>query len=719
MKKMLLSLLLAVTTMTVSNAKTLINGLYYNFNGSNATVTYKSDVQTENADYVSGDIVIPNQVTYNSVTYTVKAIGSNAFTGCSSLETVTIQDADISIGYRAFAECSALTSITNLNGTTQLSNNVFHNIRNLVTADLNITVMGVQDFDGCIKLQNVSLAEGLTEIGNFSFRSCAQLAAINIPSTVTRIGSNAFYNCFLIQAVTLPAGLTEIGDYAFNSCAGLSSLKCLAMTPPTCGAYPFGNTHIVSYNDPVYVPATAVTAYQGATVWQDLNISGLSMYTIQWLNFNDTVLATTQVMAGEMPVYPLGTPYKAPTNEYIYTFQSWTPAIAVASANVSYKATYIESTRYYTIRFLDEDATTVLYERNYAYGDAPQYGGSIPTKEPEACCNHPFVGWNPSLITYGNVTKDQDFVAVYGSETRQYTVTFQIDPEHILQTGLWNYGVTPTYNGETPTQDNKQFIGWSPEISQVNGDAVYTAVFNDTYQITLANCEHGSISVAETGIDLNAVVAGTVLHFNALPDEGYELDAWSGCNADGSLTVTANTTVSASFKKQTFVVTLVAEHGHIDVENEGIDLNAVEYGTALNLTPVPDEGYYFSHWHATACGADFINSNTTITAYFEIRTFQVIFVDYDNRELSAQTVNYGEAAVAPADPEREGYRFIGWDQDFSSVKANMTIMAQYEQLPTGFESVFSGENAAKVLRNGQIFILRGEKMYTLQGVEVK
>ena len=718
MKKILLLLLFSVATLTVSSAATLIDGLYYNFNGSNATVTFKAWDQSDNADYVSGDIVIPNQVTYNNVTYSVKAIDQVAFRGCASLQTVTIQDADITIGYRAFGDCSSLTSITNSNGTTQLDNNVFHNLKNLETADLNITVMGVQDFDGCIKLQTVSLAEGLTEIGNFSFRSCVQLAAIDIPSTVMRIGNSAFNNCSLLPSVTLPAALTEIGEYAFNTCASLSSLKCLAMTPPTCGAYPFGNTHITSNNDPVYVPATAVTAYQNAAVWKDLNISGLSMYTIQWLNDNDTLLATTQVMAGEMPVYPLGTPYKAPTNEYVYTFKAWTPAIAVASANVSYKATYIESTRYYAIRFLDDDATTVLYQRNYAYGDAPQYGGSIPTKEPEECCTHPFVRWNPDLITYGTVTKDQDFVAVYGSETRQYTVTFQIDPEHILQTGLWNYGVTPTYNGETPVKDNKQFIGWSPEIVQVHGDAVYTAVFNDTYKVTLANCEHGSIAVKETGIDLNAVVAGTVLHFNAMPDEGYKLDAWSGCNADGSLTVMANTTVSASFKKQTFVVTLMAEHGQIIVENEGIDLNAVEYGTTLTLTPVPDEGYFFSHWHASACGADFINSNTTITAYFDIRTFQVIFVDYDNSELSAQTVNYGEAAIAPADPEREGYRFTGWDQDFSSVKENMTIKALYEQLQ-GIESILVGKNAAKILRNGQILILRGDKTYTMTGQEVK
>ena len=71
------------------------------------------------------------------------------------------------------------------------------------------------------------------------------------------------------------------------------------------------------------------------------------------------------------------------------------------------------------------------------------------------------------------------------------------------------------------------------------------------------------------------------------------------------------------------------------------------------------------------------------------------------------------------DPEREGYRFTGWDKDFSAVKEDMTVKAQYEELSEGFEAVFSGENAAKILRNGQIYLLRGDRTYTLTGQEVK
>ena len=39
--------------------------------------------------------------------------------------------------------------------------------------------------------------------------------------------------------------------------------------------------------------------------------------------------------------------------------------------------------------------------------------------------------------------------------------------------------------------------------------------------------------------------------------------------------------------------------------------------------------------------------------------------------------------------------------------------------PTGFEAISANDKCSKILRNGQIFILRGEKVYTVTGQEVK
>jgi hypothetical protein len=60
----------------------------------------------------------------------------------------------------------------------------------------------------------------------------------------------------------------------------------------------------------------------------------------------------------------------------------------------------------------------------------------------------------------------------------------------------------------------------------------------------------------------------------------------------------------------------------------------------------------------------------------------VTFVDFDGTELSKQTINEGADAVAPPDPERAGYVFVGWDRPFTNVTSNLTVKATYEPLPT-------------------------------------
>ena len=57
---------------------------------------------------------------------------------------------------------------------------------------------------------------------------------------------------------------------------------------------------------------------------------------------------------------------------------------------------------------------------------------------------------------------------------------------------------------------------------------------------------------------------------------------------------------------------------------------------------------------------------------------KVNFVDYDGKLLSAQTVNYGESAVAPINaPERKGYTFNGWNQSYAKITEDLTVTAQY------------------------------------------
>ena len=111
MKKRLLPFLMALLPIAASAYDAKIDGIYYNFNGDEAEVTYENYLS---ASY-SGIVEIPKFVTYNGKSYRVTSIGDYAFYGCSELTTAIIQfgdslvynenlivNGDFSLGYEGF-----------------------------------------------------------------------------------------------------------------------------------------------------------------------------------------------------------------------------------------------------------------------------------------------------------------------------------------------------------------------------------------------------------------------------------------------------------------------------------------------------------------------------------------------------------------------------------------------------------------------------------------
>jgi hypothetical protein len=60
--------------------------------------------------------------------------------------------------------------------------------------------------------------------------------------------------------------------------------------------------------------------------------------------------------------------------------------------------------------------------------------------------------------------------------------------------------------------------------------------------------------------------------------------------------------------------------------------------------------------------------------------YKVTFLDWDGTVLDEQLVVHGEAAIAPADPQRAGWEFIGWDTDFSAITGDLAITAIYKHV---------------------------------------
>jgi len=99
-------------------------------------------------------------------------------------------------------------------------------------------------------------------------------------------------------------------------------------------------------------------------------------------------------------------------------------------------------------------------------------------------------------------------------------------------------------------------------------------------------------------------------------------------------------------------------------------------GTATPPQNPSRDGWDFTGWNP----ATFTNitSSTTFSAQYTQKNYTVVFKDWDGNVIDTQNVPHGTAAIAPADPIREGYTFTGWDLSFNNVLANMTITAQYD-----------------------------------------
>ena len=147
----------------------------------------------------TGDLIIPGTIDGAGP---VTAIGSDAFTNCMGLTSVTISDGVTSIGDSAFASCRNLAK---------------------VTIPISVSRIGYRAFSSCNSLTSVTISSGVTTIGDFAFRDCVGLTSITIPGSVTSIGNYAFNSCGL-TSITIPGSVTSMGNYAFNSCGSLTTV---------------------------------------------------------------------------------------------------------------------------------------------------------------------------------------------------------------------------------------------------------------------------------------------------------------------------------------------------------------------------------------------------------------------------------------------------------------------------------------------------------------
>ena len=226
-----------------------LNGVYYNITDAENKTVEVTFVETGegNADFYHGDVTIPGRVSNDNVTYTVTAIGDDAFHYCSSLTSVTVGSNVTRIGSRAFMKCTNLQSIT--------------------------------------------LPDGLQHIGYSAFDDCYALANLDIPSTVTEIEGSAFSDCRSFTSLVLPEGITTIGEYFMDNCAGIKEFS-IPKSVTTIASNAFGGTAFTSvyvfWETPIAIASGLFPSRSNATLFVPFGSQALYGAADGWKDFKET-----------------------------------------------------------------------------------------------------------------------------------------------------------------------------------------------------------------------------------------------------------------------------------------------------------------------------------------------------------------------------------------------------------------------------------------------
>ncbi len=126
----------------------------------------------------------------------------------------------------SFWGCKSLTDITIPNGVTNIGEAAFAYCDSLTEVPIpsSVTIMGDCVFHDCRSLRSITIPDGVTELGYAMFQSCTNLESINIPDSVTSIGDDAFVWCSNLTSITIPAGVTYIDETAFYRCDNLRTV---------------------------------------------------------------------------------------------------------------------------------------------------------------------------------------------------------------------------------------------------------------------------------------------------------------------------------------------------------------------------------------------------------------------------------------------------------------------------------------------------------------
>lgn len=323
-----------------------VGGIWYNVTNGEASVTAYQEV--------TGDVVIPESVSYNGVSYPVTNLSQYAFANCMGMTSITIPASVTNIAYYAFNVCTSLKRVTFADSDEVLSLGFGASggqSRGLF-ADCPLEYIylgrdlsyvpganyGYSPFYGQTKLSEVVISNNVTSLGNYLLSGAQALTNISLPSSIYSIGSYTFADDPVLSLVELPQDLYSIGNYAFRNCVSMQGVMTIPNKVQTISKYAFtGCTGINGFILPsglttiaegAFMGCAGLTSFEipaGVTSIADLAFAGCTGIRSATFYDSETTLALPTITASMFADSPLESLYLGRTIEGVIKSDTLSP----------------------------------------------------------------------------------------------------------------------------------------------------------------------------------------------------------------------------------------------------------------------------------------------------------------------------------------------------------------------------------------------------------
>ena len=180
-----------------------------------------------------------------------------------------------------FKERKDIISVSISDGITHIGNYSFTSCPGLTSVSLpsGLKSIGAHAFALNNQLDSVTIPDGVETIGADAFSTCRSLTSISIPTSMTAIGNSAFYACSSLKSINLPYGIKTLGSHALAFCSSLTAVSIPSSVTQITDNLFWGCSSLTSVSIPNSITSIGKNVFSGCSALQKITIP-ISVKTI-------------------------------------------------------------------------------------------------------------------------------------------------------------------------------------------------------------------------------------------------------------------------------------------------------------------------------------------------------------------------------------------------------------------------------------------------------